>query len=387
MDHRNWSGYPQENQGYDPYGQYRQPQYQQQSYPQQDYQQPSYPQQDYQQPYYPQEDYQQPYYPQEDYQQPYYPQEDYQQPSYPQQDYQQSYYPQENYQQPSYPQQDYQQPYYPQENYGQQDYGYPQQDYPQPSDPASVFPPGYQPPGTPFPPQPAAAGGAEKERGNSKALPFVATAAVAVLLIVAIVAGFFLFKEKDEKVFYGSWNASVNATKDFKEGIGDEVSPYIGDYQFIIEYNFGFYEDGTYYLSVNEAAFNETVAALQPYMKQAIIDYFREEASLIGKSDEEISKLYQDKFHQSIDDLAAEYVGKIQYETFAQGINCSGKYKVKDHKLYLSGGLDKDIDESCYYKYAEISDTVISLDEYYVGGNYDSDVVGFTLEKQEEQKE
>lgn len=258
--------------------------------------------------------------------------------------------PPQGYAQLPYPQQGYQPPAYPQDD-------------------QSIYPAGLPQTGMPFPPvAPATGDGAEAPSKKKKVLLYAVTAVVAVLVIVGIVAGFFLTGDKDEKVFYGDWIATIDATDQFKNGIGD-VAKYLTDYRFDIEYDFTFFDDGTYYLQVNEKGFNQTVGELTPYLKNAILDYYRNN-EMLGKTDEEIEQSFQKQNSQSLDDFVAQYVGKIQYKDFADGINCNGKYKVKGKKLYLSGGVDNNIDDGCYYTYSEVSDNVISLDEYYKDGNF-----------------
>lgn len=213
----------------------------------------------------------------------------------------------------------------------------------------------------------------------------------ALLLVLAL--GLTLCACGGKSDVIGTWQGELDASEYVIAGADEEMRnvasslgltselPSIGDYMgsYCVKYRFVFNEDGTYAMNMDEGSFQETIESY----KLALTDYCRD-VFFIALTDTlvqmgaagEISSVedLESLLGVSLDELINEalgmelsdYVSQIFDEEFEtlfpkELMNAEGKYKTKDGKLYLSAGLEYNVDPEMYDLYT-IEGTTMTIE-------------------------
>lgn len=156
------------------------------------------------------------------------------------------------------------------------------------------------------------------------------------------------------------------------DGTEMSLSNYLDDFTItmISEFN----EDGTYSQYADsaslEAALDNMAAAIAPVMNDFMLYTFAEEFSAYGYNIEtredveallgiEWDNIFSTVLGMDMDSFISEMMTELSTDLFEDSMLQEGNYKAVDGKLYLSDGLEYDIDETIYETYEMDGNNVI----------------------------
>lgn len=206
--------------------------------------------------------------------------------------------------------------------------------------------------------------------------------AAALLMVLAMV---FALAGCGKSDVVGTWQADLDMT----DLLAESVDAAMGDMDisfrdyvdaFNVRIITEFKEDGTYVQTADEAAFNAVMAALRPAIIEFYYDYlvyaFAESFAQMGATEDlssrealeafmgmNLDEAIQETMNMSMEDVVDMVLSELTLENLTGGeAVAEGKYKTSGGKLYMSAGLDYNVDPSCYEKY-EIKDGVMTITE------------------------
>ena len=176
----------------------------------------------------------------------------------------------------------------------------------------------------------------------------------------------------EQKKFVGKWESEIDMTDFINEGMGldDEMAEYVAIEDFEIVMQLIFNRDGTYKRTVDENSLEDTLEDAKEDLKDGMMDYFKaylKESGLNMTVDELLEASEVD-----LDELVEEALGKKVMDEMVDSMTDEGNFEVKDGKLFMSDGLDYEIDEEVYETY-ELNGDELKLIEA-VGGDDDEDL-------------
>ncbi len=193
-------------------------------------------------------------------------------------------------------------------------------------------------------------------------------AALAVLLVMTA-ALFTACAQKDEKVILGKWqtvvdfgSVAVDEMDELKEQFGDFDLSGITMTMFL-----EFSEDGTYNLSLEkesaEKAMKEMVERMKPAFENMLKSLIAEMSGVdvSAVTDEQINAMLTLMEVGSMDEFVNSMTEDMDTEEMLKDANKSGKYLLKDGKLYMSDSVDKEPADGDLVKY-ELTPKQLKLD-------------------------
>lgn len=165
----------------------------------------------------------------------------------------------------------------------------------------------------------------------------------------------------DSEKLVGKWSGKIDVTDLVSDSVAE--SGY-GDYfefdDMYIVLNTTFNKDGTYSSEIDEASVQNVVDELISAVEDGMYDMLEAEISASGM-DMSVEDLLAFT-GLSMDDIIAELKAMLEEEDIVgqmlDGSNAEGKYDAKEGKLFLSAGLDYEIDENVYEVYELDGDTL-----------------------------
>lgn len=172
----------------------------------------------------------------------------------------------------------------------------------------------------------------------------------------------------------GSWETTIDMADMINKGFAEdeEMGEYLSINEFDLVVQVTFKEDGTYKMNVDEDAAEESfgkaqedlVEGFEKYLEQIIkdsgMDMTVEEALTSSGS--------------SMDELLEEVFGEEMLNALIEELETEGNFEAKDGKLFMSDGMDNEIDEDEYETY-EIDGDELKLLEA-IGGDADEEDFG-----------
>ena len=192
---------------------------------------------------------------------------------------------------------------------------------------------------------------------------------LSVLLVLALMLS--LTGCGEQKKFVGSWEATIDLTDFINQGIAEdeEMAEYLEMEEFALVMKVTFKEDGTYKMYVDEKSAEKAFESAKKDFKQGMNEYFEDyiDSTGLGLTVDEVLE----SSGVDMDSLVEEAFGEELYNSLVKEMASEGKFEAKDGKLYLSDGLDNDIDEDEYDTY-EISNNELKLIESFGDDEEDS---------------
>ena len=169
---------------------------------------------------------------------------------------------------------------------------------------------------------------------------------VAVMLMLAMLTA---CGSKTDKAMLGKWVSEVDFAEYFNEGLASEpeVAEYLAVDSFVLEIELYLNEDGTYKMTAdttgNKANFDEVRAELavgmEAYMTALAAEYDMSLEDVLTASETTIEEMVEEAF---TDDMYYEIIAEMEGE---------GKFQAVDGKLFMSDGLNYEIDKNVYETY------------------------------------
>ncbi len=193
----------------------------------------------------------------------------------------------------------------------------------------------------------------QKKSGWSKILLGV-IAGIAVIAIAAAAVLTFVGGTEESK-FYGKWSCKFDITDQLNEAFAEtpEIADYIKIDEFYATINLEFNKDGTYKMAHDRDQAKEVLSAYETALKDGLTNWLNDyivstiEEYELGISVEEFMELSG----IDIDEMLAEAFDEEEMLEYFADLDSEGNFKAEEGKLYLSDGLDYDIDPEVYDNY------------------------------------
>lgn len=185
---------------------------------------------------------------------------------------------------------------------------------------------------------------------------------LSVLVVFALILS--LTGCDEQKKFVGSWETTIDMTDFINQEITDdeEMAEYLKIEEFELVLKMTFKEDGTYKAFIDENELEKTLVLVKEDFKEGMNKYFEDYIDSMG-----LGLTVDEVFEASgvsMDSLVEEAFGDELYGSLTDELASEGNFKVKDGKLYLSDGLDNDIDEDEYDTYEILKDELKLIESF-----------------------
>jgi len=155
---------------------------------------------------------------------------------------------------------------------------------------------------------------------------------------------------KTDKALLGKWVCEVDFASYFNEGMAStdpEVAEYLAIDEFVISIEMYLNEDGTYKMTADndasmaayEAAKAELAEGMETYLTVAAAEYEMTLEELLAASETTVEEMVDMSFSM---EMYQGIVGEMESE---------GKFKAFEGKLFMSDGLEYEIDKNVYETY------------------------------------
>ena len=217
--------------------------------------------------------------------------------------------------------------------------------------------------------------------------------AAALLMVLAMV---FALAGCGKSDVVGTWHRELDLTEALYKEIDQihsniDVKDYVDSFKF--EFIYEFKDNGTFTCQIDEAAFDNMLAEYKLEMKafytDYVIYYYSDMFAQMGVTEDlstqkaleaymgiTFEEIYQIIFGMSLDEFIDSSLSVLNIEMMTSLFTEEGKYKTSDGKLYMSAGLEYNVDPECYELY-EIQGDVMTVTE---GVNME-DIYPYVMEK------
>lgn len=174
---------------------------------------------------------------------------------------------------------------------------------------------------------------------------------LALVMIVSLASVLTGCGVSDKQKFVGTWEAAIDLTEEINKSMqeDEEVGEYLKISDFTLTFIFNFREDGTYEMRITEESFRDAVLNIRDDMASGLEKYI---AALIGEQGIDVT---MDEFYElagiTLDDLIDEVMDSMISSDMLAEWSFSGRYDVKNGRLYTTEGLDTPIDENSFDVY------------------------------------
>lgn len=164
--------------------------------------------------------------------------------------------------------------------------------------------------------------------------------------------------------YVGTWRASLDLTDVMNDELAkdEEMGDYFELTDFSVVMYLEFNNDGTYSMWVEEEsvekAMEKMIDDLTLGMEDYLTDYFASEG--ITVTVQEALDALGKTMEELMDDSFDEEMMNETVNDMLEVVNSEGNFKVDGDKLFMSAGLEYNVDESAY-EICEISDDILKL--------------------------
>ena len=190
--------------------------------------------------------------------------------------------------------------------------------------------------------------------------------ALALILVLCTFTG--CGKNSREQIV-GKWATDIDFGSVMEKALAEEeqAAELFGDADFSgisLPLTMEFKEDGTYEVNVDKASGEKAVKQMADVMIPSIKELMRKElASTSGSevSDEELDSMLAMMGMESWEDFGDMVLSQIDTDQMFDDINATGKYMLKNDKLYTSGAVDEEATEESDAFLCEINGDTLKL--------------------------
>lgn len=198
----------------------------------------------------------------------------------------------------------------------------------------------------------------------------LAALVIAVMMAMSLLAGC-TKKVTDAERIIGRWETEFDAAKAVQEALANESEEYSGITfsDLMIKLRIEFKEDGTYSTAIDEDSAKAVITKIGEQMVPMIREIFTAqiaEALEVDPStltDDDVLPYLSLLGITSYEDFAKMITDEMKPEEIVADADMSGKYMLKDGKLYMSDSADKEAtEESDVVAYAFSEDGTLKMD-------------------------
>lgn len=193
----------------------------------------------------------------------------------------------------------------------------------------------------------------------------------AVLALVMMLALVGCGQTEAEKLV-GTWTADVDMssmTNELLASMGEGAEEYFTFEGFSVTLVMTFNEDGTYSSTIDQASAEAAVDSLMVTLEDGMVKMLEDQLAAAGLA-MTVDEMLAASGMTMEDVLAAVDTSSLVTE-MTEGAATEGKFEAKDGKLFLSDGLDYEVDEAVYDTY-ELDGNSLTLLEH-VGAESDEE--------------
>ena len=171
---------------------------------------------------------------------------------------------------------------------------------------------------------------------------------------------------KTDKAMLGKWVCEIDFSGYFNEGMASEpeVAEYLAVDEFMIQIELYLNADGTYKMTADndanmasyEAVKAELEVGMEAYLTAAAAEYEMTLEDVLAASETTIADMVDESFST---EMYYEIIGEMESE---------GKFKAANGKLFMSDGLDHEIDKN-YYETYTLEGNVLTITGDSTGAN------------------
>ncbi|MBQ7015703.1 MAG: hypothetical protein IJN10_01900 [Firmicutes bacterium] len=154
---------------------------------------------------------------------------------------------------------------------------------------------------------------------------------------------------KTDKAMLGKWVCEIDFSDYFNEGMASEpeVAEYLALDEFVLSVELYLNEDGTYKMTADNAdsmaayelAKAELAQGMEAYLTAAAAEYEMTLEDILAASETTVEEMVEESF------------GIEMYSEIIDEMESEGKFKAADGKLFMSDGLNYEIDKNYYETY------------------------------------
>ena len=171
----------------------------------------------------------------------------------------------------------------------------------------------------------------------------ILTAAVLMLTLLTACGS------KTDNAMLGKWVCEMDFASYLNEGLASE--PEVGEYMyvddFILEIELYLNEDGTYKMTADTTANKASYEEVKAELAEGMEAYLTAVATSAGMTLDEVLAASE----TTVEELIDESFGDDVYYDIIGEMESEGKFEAADGKLYMSDGLNYDIDKDYYETY------------------------------------
>ena len=169
---------------------------------------------------------------------------------------------------------------------------------------------------------------------------------VAALLLLTMLTA---CGSKTDKAMLGKWVCEMDFGSYLNEGLATEpeIAQYLMVDEFVLEVELYLNEDGTYKMTADTTANKASFENVKAELADGMEDYLTAAAEEDGLTMEDLLAASE----TTIDEMMDEAFGDSMYYEIIAEMEAEGKFEAADGKLYMSDGLNYDIDKNVYETY------------------------------------
>lgn len=199
--------------------------------------------------------------------------------------------------------------------------------------------------------------------------------ALSLVMVLLIMAGCGILEQAK---LVGTWNAEVDLSEAISQEILGEVGD-LGEYfavtDFKVNYIMVLNSDSTYTITLDEASVKAAFDALMEDLMDGMVEFLESEIENSGLNMTVEEMLAASG--SSLEALEEEMISSIEEQGLVENLiedsSAEGRFKAKDGKLYMSAGLEYNVDENVYDTYVLDGDKLTLVE--YVGGDEEDTAV------------
>lgn len=161
---------------------------------------------------------------------------------------------------------------------------------------------------------------------------------------------------KTDEAMLGKWVCKMDFGSYLNEGLASEpeVAEYMAVDEFVLEIELYLNEDGTYKMTADTDANKASYEAIKTKLAEGMEAYLTAAATEAGATLDDVLAASE----TTVDELVDAAFGVEMYEGIIGQMESEGKFEASDGKLYMSDGLNNDIDKDSYETYTLSGNTL-----------------------------
>lgn len=194
---------------------------------------------------------------------------------------------------------------------------------------------------------------------------------IAIILTVILAAVMLVGCSNEQSKLLGTWKAEANLAEGIEQVMLEELgeqAEYFSIQDFTVNFVMTLNSDGTYSMTVEEDSVQTAFDALMEDMEAGMVKMLEEQISEMGiaLSVEDMLAASGMTMESMMDQLKQGLENAGVMEQVIEESTEEGRFKAKDGKLYMSAGLEYQVDENVYDTYTLDGDTLTLVT--HVGG-------------------